>query len=489
MQSAGQKQFWFLQLIRSMRLHQATKFFITKTIRPHALSRDDARREFILNILLVGLITLAGIAFSINVLRPILYPHGSEGQNPLVTGTVLLFLILLWKLSRIGKSKMAAIIFILFLQTMGLYMSYYWGPDLPAVLLFYSLLIVMAGILISASFAFLIAFICAAITITFSYLDIYQLINPHDYWKSEPIMITDSIVYGLIFGIISLVSWISNREMSNALRRARASEATVRRQRDNLEIIVEESTRELQFMQAEKITQLYRFVELGRMSTGLFHDLSNPLTLVSLNLDKIRRQNKKGQNIDFSETKIHLQRALSGTRRLEQFILAARRQVQNKDIEKKFSLFEEITSALLILEYKAKKSKIVIDFNSTKDTRYVGNSVKFNQLVTNIVSNAIDACEGVSKSDKRIEVRLGRLKKDVVLEIQDWGQGIHKKTLPHIFDALFTTKSQEKGMGIGLSISRETVEKYLHGTISVESVYGKGTTFRIIFPVKKHLKS
>lgn len=466
-----------------MRLHQAIKLFIKKTILPHALNKDDARREFILNILLVGLGVLAGIAFSINALHPFLYPE-SKAQSPLTTGIVLIFIVLLWKLSRFGKSQIAAHIFIIFLLLMGMYMSYYWGPDLPAVLLFYSLLIVMTGILINSSFAFLIAIACGVATVIFSYLELSQMLHPHDGWKREPILITDAVVYAIIFGIISIVSWLSNREMMKALRRARASELAVRKQRDNLEVIVEERTRELKFAQAEKLSQLYRFAEFGRMSTGLFHDLANPLTLVFLNLDKMKKQSRNSHQ-DISETKILLNRALSGTKRLEQFIVAARKQVQNQDVLQKFSLTEEVNSALLLLEYKSRKKKVRFVVVIPKNILYIGNSVRFNQLVTNIVSNAIDSYDDSTTKDRKVVVSIVREKDEIVLTIQDWGHGIHKKTLPHIFKPLFTTKTIERGMGVGLSICKDIVDKYLHGHITVESTYRKGTTFIVRFPFAK----
>jgi signal transduction histidine kinase len=70
----------------------------------------------------------------------------------------------------------------------------------------------------------------------------------------------------------------------------------------------------------------------------------------------------------------------------------------------------------------------------------------------------------------------------VQIQISDTGIGIKKEDLENIFDPFFTTKAPDKGTGLGLSISLRIVES-LGGEIKVESEVGKGTTFKIYFPV------
>lgn len=467
-----------------MRLHQALNLLINRVIYPRSTDKDKARREFILNILLVGLLILTATGFLINLLHPFLYPS-SEGQNPFITGSILIFILILLVLSRLGRSQIAALIFIWMLFVVGCYMAYYWGADLPALLLFFAMLIVMSGILIDAKFAFTISVLSGGSIIFFSYLEIAHILEPHVQWKKEMIHMVDSVVFVIILEIIAVVSWLSNREMEIALKRARASEAAVKRQRDNLEVLVAKRTKELRQSQAEKLSQLYHFAEFGKMASGLFHDLANPLALVSLNLDRLRRQSKNIDQQKISDTKIMLQRALSGTHRLEKFIQAARKQIQNQDVLQLFSLKEEVDQSIQVLGYKARKMHVTIERRFLNDIRFYGNPVRFNQLVTNLVSNAIDSYENVSDKNRKVEIRIAELHNEIRLEIQDWGSGIEKKNLDHIFEPLFTTKPQDKGMGIGLSISRDTVRKYLKGTIQVESNKNSGTKFIVTFPIVK----
>ena len=471
----------------TMRLHRAIKFFYKRIIQPHSSNKDEARREFILNILLTGIVFLTSIGFSINLLHPVLHPD-SKGQSPLLTGAILVFIVTLLVVSRSGLSKFSAQVLVWFFLFVGFYMGYYWGADLPALLLFLALQIVMAGILINTKFAFIISILSGIGLLVITQAEIAGIVVPHNEWKREVIHMVDSIVYALILGIIAVVSWLSNKEMEKALKRARTSEAAVKKQRDNLEILVEERTKELKLSQAEKLTQLYHFAEFGKMATGLFHDLANPLTLVSLNLDRLKRQSKNMDQQQIYDTKILLRRAMSGTHRLQKYITSARKQIQNQDVMHLFSLKEEVGQSLQLLEYKSRKKHVQIERNIPKNIMYYGNSIKFNQLVTNLVSNAIDSYDNTHLKNKRVEIRLNENKKRVHLEIQDWGIGISNQDLERIFDPLFTTKSSDDGMGIGLSICRDIAIKYLKGAIDVASKHGQGSTFTVTFPLKKSPK-
>ena len=98
------------------------------------------------------------------------------------------------------------------------------------------------------------------------------------------------------------------------------------------------------------------------------------------------------------------------------------------------------------------------------------------QAFLNIFLNAIDAMPdgGILTITSRTN------QSQFIINISDTGCGIHPKDLPHIFDPFFTKKDQ--GTGLGLSITHEIIKNH-NGKIFVESVLGKGTTFRIELPI------
>jgi signal transduction histidine kinase len=459
---------------------ESFKRFITA----RTTNKDVARKTFILNILLLSLIFLAAVAFFRNCLLAFTSGNLYHSLTPPITFAFLVFLLFLFFLSKKGRITISAIIFISFLFLSAFYTTIQWGADVPQAWLMFALIIVMSGILISTRVAFVVTLVIAAGMIGISYLQLNHIISPALDWKKEQYSLSDTIVRLVTIGVIAAVSWLSNREIEKSLHRARISEKALIQERDLLEIKVEERTKALKQAQLEKITQLYRFAEIGRLSSSLFHDLVTPLSLVSLNLEKLKH-NKGKENI---ETMQHLvKRAINGTKYLEAFVLAVRKQLQNQETRKTFSVEKEIKQVTQMLLHKAKSMKIKIILNIQKDIKLYGNQVKFSQLMTNLLLNAIDSYENVVLENKTysVYVHVYTSRDAVMITIKDEGKGIVKENIKKIFQPFFTTKPVEKGTGIGLSISRDIVEKSFMGKIMVRSTKADGTIFTVMLPLLK----
>ncbi len=456
------------------------KLFIAHFIVSGSKDRDRARREFILNIILFALLVLSTTALTFNFLQPLLYPASRGGESTVVVGIFFSFIAFLYLLSRVGRGRLSTYILLLSLLAIAIYRTHYWGADTAVMLLLFALIITMAGVLLDSKHAFVFTVISAISILSFTYMEANKLYTPQNYWKQDPVKLSDTFVNAIILLIISTITWLFNRDLQKALRRARRSEKALKKERDRLEITVEKRTAELKAVQTEKIAQLYRFAEFGRLSSGLFHDLVNPLTIVSLNLRSISSSQKDMKEL--TDMRVALERAIEGTRRLEGFVEAARKQIQNRDVNVKFSLIKETNQSLQMLDYKAKEEKVKIYFESEKDIAIIGNPFKYSQLVLNLVSNAIDAYQGSRKKNRAVTIKLVKVENIIKLSIQDFGSGIEKQNLDKIFDPLFTTKSFTRGTGIGLSISKEIVESGLCGNIHVVSSKVDGTIFTVSFP-------
>jgi len=106
---------------------------------------------------------------------------------------------------------------------------------------------------------------------------------------------------------------------------------------------------------------------------------------------------------------------------------------------------------------------------------------QLNQVFLNLLVNASHAIKGQGKIF--IKTRTRASNGTVIIEFQDTGVGIADEDLSRIFDPGFTTKGVGVGTGLGLSIVYQIIEEH-KGKIEVESKVGKGTTFRLILPVK-----
>lgn len=444
-------------------------------------NEDAARKEFILNVLLSGTLLLSIIAATAQAITFYVYRQQGHGASMFILTVVLAFFLALYVMSKAGKARIAAYIFIAVFFFLSGYTSYQWGVYAPQALLLFALVIVMSGILISTRFAFFVVIVSTSGIFALFEMQDSGIVKPDLYWRETGVDGGDVLVYVVTLFVISIVSWLSNREIEKSLFRARNSEAELKEERDMLEIRVQERTEELRKAQYEKMRQLYRFAEFGRISSGLFHDITNYLTALSLNLEMANERKEE----EAGKARNYLERAMHTSSKMEDFIEAIQKQLKHQDTKGDFSLVQEIEQVVQVLDYKARVRGVELSFSHKGDYFLFGNNFKFSQMVTNIVSNAIDSYmnfpEGV---EKKVSVGIKKEGASIVVFIKDRGCGIEKGNLEKIFDPFFTTKPNDKGTGIGLSTTKEIVEKDFSGKIEIDSKKDKGTTFKIILPVK-----
>jgi signal transduction histidine kinase len=257
-------------------------------IEPRSTTEDQRRREFILNILLSSSVVLVGIALARVIGNSLVLGSNYKGTSWPIMAVIFLVFLGLYVLSRIRFSVAAANMLIVLYYLTSTFALYRYGTLLHIALLIYALVIIMAGILISTRAAFFVTIILSLTLIVLTIMQANGTLVPDIYWASELGGLGDALVFIVTLSIMLLISWLSNREIERSFQRARRSEAALKKERDLLEIKVEERTHELKRAQMEEINRLYRFSELGQMTAGLIHDLVNPLTTLSLNLEELQ---------------------------------------------------------------------------------------------------------------------------------------------------------------------------------------------------------
>jgi two-component system, NtrC family, sensor kinase len=140
-----------------------------------------------------------------------------------------------------------------------------------------------------------------------------------------------------------------------------------------------------------------------------------------------------------------------------------------------------IKNTLTILAYAAREKKVRISTNLGLSKNYPCFPAKLNQVVLNLVNNAIDACEVGGEVTVSSEEKDGHFQ----IHVRDNGHGIKEEHIKKLFVPFFTTKPVGKGTGLGLSISYRIVQEH-HGTIAVKrNDTGGGTTFTVRIPVEQ----
>jgi signal transduction histidine kinase len=137
-----------------------------------------------------------------------------------------------------------------------------------------------------------------------------------------------------------------------------------------------------------------------------------------------------------------------------------------------------LDDTIQLLEPQLRRSQIEIVRTFDQDLpRVFGNSGKLQQVFTNLLLNARDAIP----NGGRISISTTTVDHSVVVEVTDTGIGIAPENVAKIYDPFYTTKGVGRGTGLGLAVTYGIIQEH-SGHIAVDSVTGRGTTFRITLP-------
>ncbi len=238
-------------------------------------------------------------------------------------------------------------------------------------------------------------------------------------------------------------------------------------------------------MRAERnlqtLSQFHRVAALGELAGALAHELNQPLAAILINAESLEEllANEVPQN---SEAREVVREIVSDDERAGQIIRKMRALLQDRENNCiALDLTEIAASVVKLLGNEAMLRKVILRCELAGDLPAVfGDTVQLQQVVLNLVMNAMDAVRDVAEGDRTVTVATFLAAKDaVVVEVRDTGPGISPEHLPRLFDHFFTTKRE--GLGLGLSISRSIVES-LHGKIEADNCPA-GARFRVFMPV------
>jgi signal transduction histidine kinase len=257
------------------------------------------------------------------------------------------------------------------------------------------------------------------------------------------------------------------------------------------------------------LVQSEKLASLGQLAAGVAHEINNPVAFVGNNLVVLKREmddlfellrlyrdrlaladasaaqaaRDVEQELDLAFVEDSYARqfdsSLEGLRRVTQIVRNLSDFARlNQSQFKSFDLNAAITSTLEMLVYEQKKRGIRVETRFGDLPAFEGDPGKTNQVLLNLILNAMQAC----RQDGLVEIATFVEAGEVCIEVRDDGCGIAPENKARIFDPFFTTKPVGQGTGLGLSISFGIVRDH-GGTIDVESTVGKGSCFRVHLPL------
>lgn len=424
------------------------------------------------------------IMFLLNLIRLHDFIINPDNQGLPLSATLglLAFFIILQILFKKGYRNLSAWLLITAYTLPTIFCLSYWGADLPAALLMTVLIIMLAGIFLNTKAALTIASIFAGAIIGLNWLQTNQIIKVNNDWRQQPMQLADALSYVIILGLIFGLAWMIVKENKQTFLSLKHKQEELNKINEELEIKVAERTKAVKIMQREKLEQLQALASIGQLTSSIFHDIINPLTIVSLNLEQIET---KG-DCEIEKSNVYVQQALSATARINELISNANRCLRRQNQEKYFSVRQEIEKIQKIMEGKARASQTIIQLEAEGDYYIKGGPIRFGQIFMNLLSNAIDACAQNKPTAGIIKITIKKQtdSNKLLISVKDNGIGIPPDHLHKIFNIFFTTKPEDsKNVGLGLSIVKEIIENDFQGAIAVDSQLGKGSAFTVSLPI------
>jgi len=352
-----------------------------------------------------------------------------------------------WKKQR---HLIASCALVLFYYLIALLVMLGWGIDITFAQLMLAITIVLAGVFLGTRGVF--------VTTTLSILGMIVIqaavVMGKAPWfnHGSHTGFGDIIGFGAPLAILGLITGLFDKRTQELHTEELHINEKLTKEKSSLEQRVHSSSIEIEHLQLAQAEQLYRFAEIGQLSTLLLHDLSNHLTVLNIDLADLKRE--KGT------TAAHLEESIQ---QIEKSVKQASRHLQGKEEMQEFDVLKCIESSTKLPRYQELKDSITIT-TPAEHVKLYGDPLRLNHILYILIRNALEAYPRSTPADKRIvSIQLEATAKVITIKVADHGRGIPKDIREQLFSPLISTK--KGGLGIGLFIAKEITESYFGGTL------------------------
>lgn len=229
---------------------------------------------------------------------------------------------------------------------------------------------------------------------------------------------------------------------------------------------------------SKQLIQAQKLASLGRLTSGVAHELNNPLNNISTSI-QILIEEIEEDNLEYKKELLigaekEVERGKEIVRSLLEF--ARERTLTLKQVN-----FKDLVDSAI----KHVKSEIPDNIHlkvEVPDNIQATVGLRIKSVIINLIANAVHAMK--NGGEITIKAKNEFDKEGFSFQVIDTGEGIPQNVITKIFDPFFTTKEVGKGSGLGLSITYGIMEQH-RGNISVSSEVGKGTTFTCFLPFRQ----
>ncbi|WP_260581317.1 ATP-binding protein [Sphingopyxis sp. PET50] len=250
----------------------------------------------------------------------------------------------------------------------------------------------------------------------------------------------------------------------------------------SLEDVTERLRMETQLRQLQAdFSHAARVSMLGELTSSIAHEVNQPLAAIMTNAETSLRWLARDEP-DIGKVAQLTARIAAGARRADDIVRRIRGMAVKQAPEAvPLALNEVVQESLLFVRHEIETRAIRVATTYARGLPpIVGDRIQLQQVIVNLLINAVQAVEGLGEAEREILVATATdAAGGVVFTLRDSGPGIAPEHLDHIFDGFFTTKAQ--GMGIGLAICQSIVAAH-GGEVSASNPSGGGAEFRVVLP-------
>jgi C4-dicarboxylate-specific signal transduction histidine kinase len=231
----------------------------------------------------------------------------------------------------------------------------------------------------------------------------------------------------------------------------------------------------------EQLVQAGKLATLGELTTGIAHELNNPLNNIGLFVGNVIDGIELGKS-DKDLILHELTSAMGQVRKATEIISHLRTFGRAAPVSQEpLSINQVVEQALSLMREQLRLRDIDVRLDlAAENPKVVGNPIRLEQVCMNLLTNARDAL--VDAPHKEIIITSRAVAGSVELRFRDTGHGIPPELEQRVFDPFFTTKEVGAGTGLGLSITYGIIQDH-RGSITIKNHPGDGVTFVIVLPL------
>jgi len=427
-------------------------YFVTKFVFRSRL-KSLTSTEHMTRIILWGSFVVTVLILFLLLLSWSLLDHPYMFARIEIALSVLLYLFIVSFFVYKKRPRLGAWLLVILYGSVGFLILHTWGINAPIGILILGFVVLLASVMLGPKHIFPVTLSLVITMAMLQYFNIIGLSQPNYSLLDNESSFGDVAGYSTIFAIFAVIAWLSGTKTEAALKRARKAEEELEKERDILASRVKEQTKNIIEAQQKELKQLYKFAELGQLTTIILHELANYLSVLTLDIEDLKER---------KENSIAIAHAKESIFYIDTIIDQVRNQIKDSDNTKKFDALETIKETIIQLRRKLIDSniKLFIEDNNLGNYTIIGDPLRLSQSITILVTNAAQAA---NNKQSEILIDISSTKTQIVISVKNFGKGISSEARRNLFQPQKSTKIS--GLGIGLYVTKQIVETHFKGKI------------------------